>query len=67
MINETNFNNILVTLQFQAFVIKETRKCNVATDCHDNECCVSNDRPIGKRQTTYHGHCVPLGAVGDGE
>lgn len=56
-----------MALQFQAFVIKETRTCNVATDCHDNECCVSNVRPIGKRQTTDHGHCVPLGAVGDGE
>uniref|UniRef100_K1RJZ2 Prokineticin domain-containing protein n=1 Tax=Magallana gigas TaxID=29159 RepID=K1RJZ2_MAGGI len=40
--------------------------CNLATDCHDNECCVSNVRPIGKRQTSFHGHCIPLGKVGDG-
>uniref|UniRef100_A0A8W8K8W0 Prokineticin domain-containing protein n=1 Tax=Magallana gigas TaxID=29159 RepID=A0A8W8K8W0_MAGGI len=51
------------------FVIKDTvepRMCNLATDCHDNECCVSNVRPIGKRQTSFHGHCIPLGKVGDG-
>ncbi|XP_061198339.1 uncharacterized protein LOC133206393 [Saccostrea echinata] len=52
------------------FVIKENvhqqRMCDVATDCHDNECCVSNVQPIGKRQTSHRGHCVPMGEVGDG-
>ncbi|XP_063395986.1 venom protein 164-like [Mytilus trossulus] len=39
------------------------RNCNLQADCHNNECCLSNNPPRGKRANSY-GHCVPLGHHG---
>lgn len=42
--------------------------CNSATECLDNECCISINQPLGRRQLHghYSGHCVPMGMDGDG-
>ncbi|XP_041347322.1 uncharacterized protein LOC121367275 [Gigantopelta aegis] len=35
--------------------------CNSGADCADDECCVSNIRPLGKRSLFNSGHCEKLG------
>lgn len=67
------FQNVKKTF-FLVFLIKTdaaatNKGCNSATECLDNECCVSIYQPLGRRQLHghYSGHCVPMGMDGDGK
>ncbi|XP_052266840.1 uncharacterized protein LOC127868804 isoform X2 [Dreissena polymorpha] len=42
------------------------KPCNSVNDCKLDECCISNDRPIGKRlsdSVDAHGTCGPMGVM----
>lgn len=39
--------------------------CSSGADCSDSECCVTNNRPIGKRAD--HATCQAMGTGGSGK
>ena len=43
-------------------------RCDTSAECGPKECCVSNVRPIGKRDTLLQprGRCQPMGEEGKG-
>lgn len=70
------FQNVKKKPFFLVFLIKTdaaatNKGCNSATECLDNEFCVSIYQPLGRRQLHLHGHysghCVPMGMDGDGK
>ncbi|XP_056017361.1 uncharacterized protein LOC130053800 isoform X2 [Ostrea edulis] len=57
----------MLKMRLRQEIIYQQRMCDTANDCYDNECCVSDVQPIGKRQIRHNnGHCVPMGRIGDG-
>lgn len=46
---------------------RNARGCNTGMDCNRNQCCIANNRPIGKRAVfamPWQGSCQPMGRVG---
>ncbi|XP_052282582.1 uncharacterized protein LOC127879642 [Dreissena polymorpha] len=57
------------TCQVAAVTVTSTlhQPCASGADCSDNECCVNDDRPIGKRSLTMgYAHCQSMGLDGSG-
>merc|ERR1711894_86323 len=56
---------VFVTITAVASALAQ-RTCSSQTQCHSNECCVTNNPPRGKRWLSpiAAGHCVAMGTQG---
>ncbi|XP_069134430.1 prokineticin Bo8-like [Argopecten irradians] len=56
---------VVVLVVLALFMLDRSEGCHSQLDCGSNECCVTNNQPIGKRLLLIvRGHCQPLGKEG---